>query len=136
MPIKLLGFGEISIVFEILSNDLQGLAFKRLPLFINEAQVERHIDAYREYYNILTEKIGLTIPAQETAWVYMDEKKSKISLYCIQDKIPPESVINKQLSTITFDQLSPILETILEELKKIWDFNRTNTEDLEIGIDG
>ncbi len=136
VPIKLLGYGEISIVFEILSKDLQGLAFKRLPLFEDKAQVERHIQAYLEYHQLLTEKIGLSIPPQDTAWVYMNEKKSKIALYCIQDKIPSETVINRLLPTITFDQLAPILEKILEELKKVWDFNRTNTDDLEICIDG
>lgn len=135
IPIELLGFGEISIVFEILTEELRGLAFKRLPLFETEEQVQRHIAAYKQYREILTAKIGLTIPPQDTAWVYMDEDKKKIALYCIQDKIDPSSVINKKLSEISFPELQPILKRILLELKKVWQFNRENTEQLEVALD-
>ena len=39
IPIKILGFGEISLVFEIL-NDPAHLAYKRIPIFDNEQQVK------------------------------------------------------------------------------------------------
>ncbi|WP_457559590.1 DUF6206 family protein [Candidatus Harpocratesius sp.] len=136
IPIKLLGFGEISIVFEILTEELKGLAFKRLPLFESETQVLRHIKAYQDYYSLLTEKVGLIIPEQRSIWVYMNEKHTKISLYCIQKKIPPETVISSKLATITSDELHPIVDLILAEFKKVWYYNRENQDQIEIGLDG
>ncbi|RLI67073.1 MAG: hypothetical protein DRO88_00155 [Promethearchaeia archaeon] len=136
IPIKLLGFGEISIVFEILTPELKGLAFKRLPLFESEAQVTRHIKAYHEYYTLLTEKVGLVIPEQKSAWVYMNDEHTKIALYCIQKKIPAENVVSSMLSSISAEKLKPIVALILQEFKKIWQYNRNNTEMIEIGLDG
>ena len=52
IPIKILGFGEISLVFEII-DDPEQLAYKRIPIFKNEKQVRRHIWAYNEYCRIL-----------------------------------------------------------------------------------
>jgi len=46
VPIKILGFGEISLVFEIVG-DPEQIAYKRIPIFENEKQVNRHIWAYK-----------------------------------------------------------------------------------------
>ena len=51
IPIKILGYGEISLVFEIVG-DPEHLAYKRIPIFDNEEQVERFIGAYNEYCKI------------------------------------------------------------------------------------
>ncbi|MFX0010243.1 MAG: hypothetical protein ACFE9R_08015, partial [Candidatus Hermodarchaeota archaeon] len=56
IPIKILGYGEISLVFEIVG-DPEQLAFKRIPIFDNEEQVERHIWAYNEYNRILSKEV-------------------------------------------------------------------------------
>lgn len=47
VPIKILGYGEISLVFEIV-DDPEQIAYKRIPIFENEKQVNRHIWAYNE----------------------------------------------------------------------------------------
>jgi hypothetical protein len=39
IPARVLGYGEISTVFEIQAEGLQGLAFKRLPLFHSEGRL-------------------------------------------------------------------------------------------------
>ena len=62
IPIKILGFGEISLVFEIIGEPEQ-LAYKRIPIFDNEKQVRRHIWAYNEYCRVLEKDIGLILPA-------------------------------------------------------------------------
>ena len=35
IPARILGYGEISTIFEILHEDQQGLAFKRMPIFLS-----------------------------------------------------------------------------------------------------
>ena len=62
IPIKLLGFGEISLVFEIIDDPNPGNAYKRLPIFETEQQVNRHIRAYNDYNELLKNRVGLNIP--------------------------------------------------------------------------
>ena len=50
IPINLLGCGEISLVFELV--DEPSIAYKRLPIFETETQVQRHIFAYKNYIRL------------------------------------------------------------------------------------
>ncbi|TFF89360.1 MAG: hypothetical protein EU548_07605 [Promethearchaeota archaeon] len=134
IPIKILGFGEISLVFEILG-DNSNIAFKRIPIFDTEEQVRRHIWAYNEYNRILRDEIGLTIPDYDTAW--FRRENGKIAFYCIQEKINPASVGHKvihQFSSI--DDLENLILLALREMQKVWKFNKTNKKGLEVGLDG
>lgn len=136
IPIKMLGYGEISFVFEILEPSCKNIAFKRLPLFSTEGQVKRHIDAYNRYNQILNDEIGIKIPPQDTAWFWMDEKKKKkISLYCMQEKLNPDSIGNKLIHTLPDPDVKKLFVQILKEFKKVWDFNRNN-EEIKVGLDG
>lgn len=50
--IRILGYGEISTVFEL--PDYPDIAFKRIPMFRSIEQVERYIQTYYEYIYLLT----------------------------------------------------------------------------------
>jgi hypothetical protein len=135
-PVNLLGFGEISCVVEILHEDWKGLALKRIPIFDNVEQVERHIKAYDIYNQILKEKIGLNIPDYGTEWVYTDLKKKKtIALYCIQQKYNPKSVCHHLIHQVSEDEIETLVLLLMKELHKVWKFNKSQDE-YEIGIDG
>jgi hypothetical protein len=62
IPARVLGYGEISTVFEIQTEALRGLAFKRLPLFSDEREVERYRIAFEEYNRLLEQEIGIRLP--------------------------------------------------------------------------
>lgn len=135
VPIKILGFGEISLVFEI-ENDPSGeLAYKRLPLFESEQQVNRHIHAYEEYNRMLNEQVGLHVPDFATAWFWMDKSKHKICLYCVQEKLNPKSMGHSIIHHASEDDIAIMVLLIMRALKKIWRFTRDHPE-LIIGIDG
>ena len=138
IPIKLLGFGEISLVFEILSEKTKNLAFKRLPIFDSEEQVEKHIKGYNEYNRLLNDDLHIEVPPSDAAWVYADKKKKKISLYCIQDKISqPDSIGNKIIHKVGIEDVKKLILVILRETKKVWKFNKDNIDKgIQIGLDG
>ncbi len=137
VPIKMLGFGEISLVFEILHEDLHNLAFKRLPIFESKEQVTKHIQAYDEYNRILNDDLTIAVPPSDTAWVFTDEKKTKISLYCIQDKLDPSTIGNKVIHLLSADDLVIFIRLVLIQMKKVWDHNlATPLDQLQIGLDG
>ncbi|MBN2157489.1 MAG: hypothetical protein JW776_15695 [Candidatus Lokiarchaeota archaeon] len=137
-PVKMLGFGEISIVIEILHEDWKGLALKRVPIFDTVEQVERHIKAYNEYNNLLREKVGLNIPDFGTEWVYTDlrkKEKNPIALYCIQKKFDPKSVAHHLIHQLSESEIEVLVQLLMRELHKVWKFNYSQTQ-YEIGIDG
>ena len=63
IPAKILGYGEISTVFSIQVQGLESLAFKRLPLFRDAAEVERYRSTYEEYNRLLQDEIGVATGA-------------------------------------------------------------------------
>ena len=62
IPCHVLGYGEMSTVFELNVEDLEGLAFKRMSIFSNDQELDRYISAYQEYNQLLEGEIGLGLP--------------------------------------------------------------------------
>lgn len=132
VPIKILGYGEISLVFEIIG-DSQQLAYKRIPIFDNEKQVDRFIWAYNEYCRILKEDVGYNLPEHDVVWFRDDN--DKIQLYCIQNKIASNSVCNNIIHQISDKDVEKLVILVMREMKKLWDYSN-NTENIELGLDG
>lgn len=134
VPIEILGFGEISLVFKITDDPAGDIAYKRLPIFDSVEQVENHIKAYRRYNQVLSD-IGITLPESDATWVYADEKQKNITLFCAQTIIPSDQVCNKLLHKYDDDQIFDVYEKILHELLLIWEYNATSDE-IKLGFDG
>lgn len=132
IPIKILGFGEISLVFELV-DDPENLAYKRIPIFDNEKQVKRHIWAYNEYNRILKKDIGLNLPDYDVAWFKDD--KNRIQFYCVQQKIPADSVGNRVIHQIPEQDVYNLILLVMREMKKVWDFSKKNKK-IDVGLDG
>jgi hypothetical protein len=134
IPIKILGYGEISIVFEIIGDETEGVAFKRLPVFETEDQVTRHVNAYMEYNRLLKEDLGIEVPETDTAWFQSQDGKS-IVLYCIQEKLPPVSMGNKIIHQVDVASTKQLVQLVMHALKRVWDFNKRQNV-IQVGIDG
>lgn len=132
VPINILGFGEISLVFELVNDD-QPIAYKRLPIFDSETQVNRHVLAYNIYHQIL-QRLRLNIPAFDAIWV--QSQKGNIILYCAQEKIPVETVGHKIIHhSINEKEIHTLILLIMREMHKIWAFNQ-RSDTLKVGLDG
>ena len=70
IPARVLGYGEISTIFEIQSDSVKNLACKRLPIFQTRDEVERYEQIYRDYNEILEKKTGINVPDYGFAWFY------------------------------------------------------------------
>ncbi len=132
VPIKILGYGEISLVFEIVG-DPEQIAYKRIPIFDNEKQVNRHIWAYNEYNRILIEEVGLILPDYDVAW-FKDEE-DKIQFYCIQEKISSESVGNRVIHELNTEDINTLILLAMRDMKKVWLYSK-NHETIDLGLDG
>ena len=132
VPIKVLGFGEISLVFELL-NDVEPIAYKRIPIFDNEKQVDRHIWAYNEYNRLLIQDVGLNLPEYDVAWFKDDD--DKIQFYCVQEKISTDSVGNRVIHQVNENDVETLVLLAMREMKKVWDYSK-NHESIDLGLDG
>ena len=133
IPARVLGYGEISTVFEILHEEQSDIAFKRMPLFDNVDQVECYTDVYDRYHEHF-KQIGIDIP--DYGSVSIETDKGRIVLYLYQKKLPSESIGNSLIHNISEQGVQDLVLTVLRQLNKIWEFNRQNSPAFEVAIDG
>jgi len=132
IPALILGYGEITTVFEIQAEGLRGLAFKRLPLFYSLEEVEKYRAAYEEYNCLLEEEIGLHLPPHSHA-VFLS-KAGRPVFYIIQKQLPSLSIGNLALHWLPHEMVLVLVRQILQELRKVWDFNRRQDR-MQVAID-
>jgi hypothetical protein len=133
IPGRVLGYGEISTVFEIQVPELAGLAFKRLPIFYTPAEMARYEVVYEEYNRLLGDEIGLALPPQGYA-AFLDRQGHPI-FYIIQKKLSSESVGNRVITRLSQDEIVALVQRVLAELLKVWRFN-ARQDRVQVGIDG
>ncbi len=133
VPINILGYGEISIVFDII-DDVSSIAYKRLPIFENIKQIKRHKKAFIMYNDILR-RLGVTVPPSDVIWM-KSSKRDGYTLYCAQEKVDSESFGHKILShNVTEEEIQLLILLIMREMYKIWGFNE-RSKSIKVGLDG
>jgi len=133
IPAKVLGYGEISTVFEIIHESQKEIAYKRMPLFDTMQQVERYKEIYNRYNELLGD-INIEIPEYGAIDVTTDD--GRIVLYLYQRKLPSNSIGNNIIHAVSDDEVMTLTLKVLRELNKVWTFNRDNKPEIEVAIDG
>ncbi len=132
IPASILGYGEISTVFRLAHAGQDDIAYKRMPIFDTQEQVEHYLTIYRDYNDIL-KRAGLTIPDHDAVSIRTQNKGFVV--YAAQQRLVPESIGNKVIHLVSDAGTARLLLAVLEHLKKVWDFNAAH-RDTRIGIDG
>jgi len=135
IPTKVLGHGEISTVLEILTPDTEELAFKRMPMFRSVGEIERFRTHYDDAIRVLQDDIGIHV-VPGTLVPVINPQASYQSLYIIQRKMPKDSIGNRIIHLLPSPEINRLLMAVLEETKKVFDFNRQNKGKVEVGFDG
>jgi len=133
IPARVLGYGEISTIFEIQADSVKDLACKRLPIFQTQDEVTRYEQIYLDYNDLLEKKIGINVPAYGFAWFASDS--GRITAYDVQQKLPSASIGNRAISLLNTEDIRTLFLLVLRELYKIWIFNAANPQEA-LGIDG
>lgn len=131
-PARIIGYGEISTIFEIMVPSLQGMAFKRLPVFRTPQEMDAYERLFMEYHRILEEEIDIRVPWHATARLVPDSGNSVI--YCVQEKLTSGAFCHQLLHCLDDVSLVRVFRSVLMELKKIWDFNAAH-EGVEVAVD-
>jgi len=141
LSLNIIGFGEISTVleitggttFEVLKPDRQKWVFKKMPIFQELKQAKSLARLYKEYRRLLHEEIGLFIPQQRIQ--IHPVAQNKIRVYALQRRVNPAAVGHRLIHIFNADECSILLEMILREFKKVWAFNKKNTN-IKVALDG
>lgn len=133
VPCHVMGYGEISTVFELKSKRMQGLAFKRMSIFENEVELEKYVKGYMEYNQLLEDKIGLNLP--EHGHAILRNPSGRPIFYIIQRKVPAYSIGNNAIHLLNRAGIRTLFERVLEELNKLWIFNNSQPTN-KVSLDG
>jgi hypothetical protein len=133
VPARVLGYGEISTVFEIGSGDQASVAYKRMPIFEQESELDDYRFIFREYNRLLTSEVGLTLPAY--SYDTVEGANGKPVMYLAQRKLDSTSIGNSVIHSVTPDETLRLVRLVLKQLARLWDFN-TQQDEVELGIDG
>lgn len=133
IPCHVLGYGEISTVFEIKVEEMNGLALKRMSVFENQSELDRYLAAYCEYNFLLEEGAGIHLPSHGYAVAH--NPRGRPILYLIQAKLPSYAIGNNAIHLLSRRGVVILIVRVLNELNKIWSFNQVQSE-YQLAIDG
>lgn len=133
VPCHVLGYGEISTVFEIQAEGFQDLALKRMCAFQTADELQRYLVTYVEYNRRLESVIGLHLPAH--GYIAFEDAAGHPVFYIIQKKLSPGSICSKALHHLLRSEAVVMFRAVLGELNKVWEYNRSHPDD-QVGFDG
>ena len=134
IPTRVLGYGEISTVLEIGTGADRELAYKRMPMFRSEDEAVRYQDLHRDYIQVLENRIGLRVAPCETVSI-VNERTGRVVVYIVQFKFPAEVIGHRLIHRVPPSDVSRLVLAVLRESAKVFDFNRQNQGQLEVGCD-
>jgi hypothetical protein len=131
IPAKVLGYGEISTVFQIEGQD--DLACKRMPIFQSQQELDKYRVLYDEYNQLLKDRVGIDVPPY--GFAAFDSNRGYLVCFDVQEKLPSESFGNKAIHILDENNVATLFRAILKHLLKIWEFNQKD-KSIQVGIDG
>jgi hypothetical protein len=134
IPARVLGYGEISTVLEIQSAQAGNLAYKRMPMFRDEAEVTEYAALYEKYVDVLQNRSGVQVVGGELIKVL--GAKGKVVAYIVHEKLPPQSIAHRAMQSLPAGEVLKVVQAALRETQKVFDFNRAHANELELGFDG
>ncbi len=132
IPARVLGYGEISTVLEIGTGDQTWLAYKRMPMFENQAEAEAYLALYGRYLQLLAQAGINLVPSAIQA---MPETRPRVVVYIAQQKLPVQSIAHQAIHLLPDPEVMRLFDTVLSETNKVFTFNRAHEGRLAIGFD-
>lgn len=131
IPVKIIGYGEISAVLQLESE--KDVVAKRMPLFTDEKNAEIYAHNHHNYCRRLRQA-GLNVPLDDTAIV--NGQGNLIVLYILQKHLPSERFCHKLVHTESPAFIEQMGKAIINDIEKVWAFNEEHIPETKLAIDG
>jgi hypothetical protein len=135
IPARVLGYGEISTVFELGTGPARDLAYKRLPMFRTEEEAQRYQSLYQTYVAALRDRMGLQVVPTDTVRL-AGKVKGRVVVYIAQEKLPAGAIGHQAIHHLSPEEVSRLVLAVLREMDKVFAFNQEHQGELEAGLDG
>ncbi len=132
IPARIIGYGEMSTIFVINHPGQENIAYKRMPIFRSQDEMENYERLFAQY-NTGLGNIGIRIPESTSARVIPAKGNSVI--YVAQEKLPAASIGNALIHQLDEDSVRRLFLCVLRDLGKVFASNRERPS-LAFGIDG
>lgn len=129
---RIIGYGEMSTIFVIDHPGQAHIAYKRMPIFRTDAEMDAYERLF-EAYNTGLGRIGLQVPEWASARV-IPERGNRI-VYTAQARLPSSSIGNALLHTLAEGSVGLLFGCVLRELAKVFASHQAHPS-LIFGIDG
>lgn len=130
-PAVILGYGEISSIFQI--GEDNSVAYKRMPLFQDIPSCETYICLYQEYCRLLR-AAGLNLPRDGTEIVALEGRP--VVLYIAQKLLPPARFGHKLIHSLDRKMAAGLIQKVAASISRVWEYNQKILPDKELAIDG
>lgn len=134
IPARVLGYGEISTTLEIGTESQRQIAYKRLPMFRTMEEAAAYQALHEDYVRTLRDRIGLRV-VPDRAVSFVDRRSGRVVVYIAQQKLPPDAIGHRAMQMLPPDDVRRLVQAVLAESKKVFDFNRQHQGELELGLD-
>ncbi|RJP43066.1 MAG: hypothetical protein C4548_07370 [Desulfobacteraceae bacterium] len=131
-PPEILGYGEISATFAI--KEMPGIAFKRMPPFLQPGQVMAYRKVLEQYHDLLTQSCH--IPVSPYRVFDLTNRHDEHIVYVAQPRLPRQSIGNVILSSGNVTDMLQMVSCVMDHLLNLREFNIQNHPHLQIAIDG
>lgn len=135
IPTRVLGYGEMSTTLQIGRGDDTHLAYKRIPMFENEAEAHHYSEVYRQYVRVLQEEIGIRVVASDIICM-PDEAHDRFVVYVVQEKLPAEIIGNQIIRRATTEEAEKVVLAMLQVMAGAFRFNKEQKGEMAVGFDG
>ncbi len=130
VPAKIIGFGEISAIFQI--GGEENIIYKRIPIFPDFKTAESYKQMYFEYCSLLRQA-GINLPQDDA--VIVEVPGHPVAIYFAQQRIGDHFFCHNLINTLEQADRTRMLEEIMSALTCIWNFNQEQLPLFEIAID-
>jgi hypothetical protein len=131
IPAVVLGYGEISTVLAI-GDD--GLAYKRMPMFSDEAEIAAYAAAF-DLYRAKLADAGLALTPGRLVPLQQRSRGRRV-VYLAEQRLPGPAIGNALVRGADPAEAQRLLQAVLAELAKVWRFNQQQAGRWALGIDG
>lgn len=132
VPPEILGYGEISATFAI--KEMPGIAFKRMPPFLQPGQVMAYRKVLEQYHDLLTRSCH--IPVSPYRVFDLTNRHDEHIVYVAQPRLSRQSIGNAILSSGNARDMERMVSRVIRHLFELRRFNMENMPHLQVAIDG
>jgi hypothetical protein len=135
IPARVLGYGEISTVFELGTGPERERAYKRLPMFRTDEEAQAYQDLYQAYVAALRDQMGLQVVPTDTVRL-PGRVRGRVVVYIAQEKLPAGAIGHQAIHHLSPEEVDRLVLAVLGEMDKVFRYNQEHRGELEAALDG